>query len=157
DVWELYVKHALEWRIEFVDKWNKEMDSLLLFATLFSAVVTAFVALAYPTLRPDTNAASFEVLQEILVVLRQNQTTPTNSNSTTRFAPQAYAVRVNSFWFASLVISVSVAFITILAKQWLASLGGDLHPSVEARGRQFQYRFDNARKWKLTTALEWIP
>ncbi|KAH9832085.1 uncharacterized protein C8Q71DRAFT_281061 [Rhodofomes roseus] len=139
------------------------MDPLLLFATLFSAVVTAFVVLSYPTLRSDDNAASLEVLQEILVTLRDNQTTPMNGNATslqpgaTPFTPRNYAIRVNSFWLASLIISVSVAFLTILAKQWLASLGGDLHPSVDARGRQFQYRYDNVRKWRLGTALEWLP
>ncbi|KAH9914345.1 uncharacterized protein B0H18DRAFT_1216062 [Fomitopsis serialis] len=162
-VWNLYVKEASKWRTDFIEKWIKEMDSLLLFATLFSAVVTAFVVLVYPALHPDSGAASLVVLNQILDALRQNQTGQPGSDTAasipgdTSFAPKAYAIRVNAFWFASLVISVSVAFLTILAKQWLASLGGDLHPSIEARGRQFQYRYDNAHEWKLATTLEWLP
>lgn len=159
------------------------MDSLLLFvraavwlyavlratepnvqATLFSAVITAFVVLSYPSLRPDSGQATVDLLQQIITSLHTNGTlqpvqasTTFVASSTRAFIPKDYAVRVNTFWFASLVVSVSVAFLTILAKQWLASLDGDLHPSVEGRGRQFQYRYDNARAWNLSSALECLP
>ncbi|KZT65253.1 hypothetical protein DAEQUDRAFT_697500, partial [Daedalea quercina L-15889] len=121
----MYVKQASKWRRNFIKKWDKEMESLLLFATLFSAVVTAFVVLAYPALCPDSGTASLDALEQIIDILRQNQATGPSNNATAplsgevTFHPKGYAVRVNSFWFGSLVISVSVAFLTILAKQWL--------------------------------------
>ncbi|KZT65268.1 hypothetical protein DAEQUDRAFT_769022 [Daedalea quercina L-15889] len=162
DIWQLYNEQASKWREDFNEKWNKEMESMLLFATLFSAVVTAFVVLSYPTLRPDTGSATVALLSQLVDSINQNQTqhliqASTRVVSQSSFIPMAYAVRVNAFWFASLVVSVSVAFLTILAKQWLASLGGDQHPSVEICGRQYQYRYDNARAWRLASALEFLP
>ncbi|TFY69253.1 hypothetical protein EVJ58_g519 [Rhodofomes roseus] len=157
DVWLLYNEQASRWRKEFVEDWNKKMDALLLFATLFSAVITAFVVLSYSSLRPDLLqqiAASLNASQTVQSV--QASTKPVPDSSTT-FIPEAYAIRVNTFWFASLVISVSVAFLTILAKQWMTNFDGDLHPSVEGRGRQLQYRYDNARAWSLTSSLKCLP
>ncbi|KAH9832087.1 uncharacterized protein C8Q71DRAFT_281135 [Rhodofomes roseus] len=164
DVWQMYNEQASKWREDFIEKWNKEMKSLLLFATLFSAVITAFVVLSYPSLRPDPGLTTVNLLQQVVASLNANQTLQSVqasaslvSDSSTTFVPEAYAIRVNTFWFASLVVSVSVAFLTILARQWLASLDGDLHPSAEGRGRQFQYRYDNTRAWSLGSALECLP
>ncbi|TFY56756.1 hypothetical protein EVJ58_g7445 [Rhodofomes roseus] len=138
DVWQMYNEQASKWREDFIEKWNKEMKSLLLFATLFSAVITAFVVLSYPSLRPDPGLTTVNLLQQVVASLNANQTLQSVqasaslvSDSSTTFVPEAYAIRVNTFWFASLVVSVSVAFLTILARQWLASLDGDLHPSAE--------------------------
>ena len=115
--------------------------------------------LSYPTLRLDSGLATVQLLQQLIDSVGSNSSSSRTLEgiSDSSFIPKPYSVRVNSFWFASLVVSVSVAFLTILAKQWLASLDGDLHPSLEGRGRQFQYRYDNARQWQLASALECLP
>lgn len=67
------------------------------------------------------------------------------------------AIRINCFWFASLVISLSTAFLTILAKQWVLNLGDNLASSPRLRGRQRQYRQDNIDRWKLPVWLSILP
>ncbi|KAH9920909.1 uncharacterized protein B0H18DRAFT_849706, partial [Fomitopsis serialis] len=39
---------------DMVDKWNREIDTLLVFAGLFSAVVTSFNVQYYPQLQTST-------------------------------------------------------------------------------------------------------
>ncbi|TFY54950.1 hypothetical protein EVJ58_g8557 [Rhodofomes roseus] len=163
EAWAFYVGHASKSRINFVESWNMQMDSLLLFAALFSAVVSALVSTTYPLLSPDSGDQSVRLLQEILLALQSNGST---GNITTgaipspnarAFAPQPYAVRVNAVWFASLVVSVSVSFLAILAKQWLFDISERLDPSPETCGRQHQYRFHNIRTWRLTAILASLP
>lgn len=64
---------------------------------------------------------------------------------------------VNSFWFAVLVISLSTAFLAILAKQWLFNLSSGLSAGLEMKGRQPENRRENLRRWKSTPILSSFP
>ncbi|KAH9930701.1 uncharacterized protein B0H18DRAFT_1116820 [Fomitopsis serialis] len=149
DAWKLYVGQASKTHTDFVAAWSMQMDTLLLFwedlawnrhiGRLFSAVVTALVATTYPLLSPDTGAQSVQLLQAILATLQTNDSSENIASTALLdepFTPEPYAVRVNAVWFASLVVSVSVSFLSILAKQWLFNMGDYLDSSPETCGRQ---------------------
>ncbi|KIJ61572.1 hypothetical protein HYDPIDRAFT_56549, partial [Hydnomerulius pinastri MD-312] len=51
--WATYAKEASEYDTEFLEKYKNDMDIVLIFAGLFSAVATTFIAAMQPTLSPD--------------------------------------------------------------------------------------------------------
>ncbi|OBZ77351.1 hypothetical protein A0H81_02080 [Grifola frondosa] len=160
DMWKLYLDPALREDKESVQQWNSDLDSLLLFAALFSAVLTAFIIESYKNLSMDSGNASVELLQAILVTLQANGSAPSSSFAApdiSHFAPTGSAIRVNIYWFASLIISLSTALIAILAKQWLNYLLAGLSPVPSVQGRQRQYRMDGMLKWKLPDLLSFLP
>ena len=73
------------------------------------------------------------------------------------FTVTGSAVRVNAYWFSSLVISLAAALITILAKQWVNYLLAGLSPSRTIGARRRQYRIDGMYKWKLPTVISILP
>ncbi|KAI0777490.1 hypothetical protein BD413DRAFT_444263, partial [Trametes elegans] len=116
DIWPLYAKHALNEDKEMVQAWNSDIDSILIFAALFSAVLTTLVVESYGNLQPDPQ---IELMRAILMQLQQNGD---GSNQVQMpvpaFALTGSAIRVNVYWFSSLIVSLSTAFLGILAKQW---------------------------------------
>ncbi|PCH35148.1 hypothetical protein WOLCODRAFT_166074 [Wolfiporia cocos MD-104 SS10] len=158
--WKAIIKRAAKEEKDFITAGNLNMDSLLLFATLFSAVVTAFVVESYKNLQPDSGDDAVQVLQAIYSTLQTNDSVESGGRAllpSSGFTPTSSAIRVNAFWFASLVISISTSFLAILAKQWLASMKEDYSPILEMRGRQYQFRYDQLRRWKIPRILSSLP
>ncbi|KIM36632.1 hypothetical protein M413DRAFT_286024 [Hebeloma cylindrosporum] len=81
---------------EQCEAWNKEVQNILIFAALFSAVVTPFVIESYPLLQTG------------------NQNDATNAKG-----PLSSSIRINIFWFLSLVLSLTTALMGIITAQWL--------------------------------------
>ncbi|KAH9831850.1 uncharacterized protein C8Q71DRAFT_287493 [Rhodofomes roseus] len=100
-----------------VKKWDDEIDNLLVFAGLFSAILTAFVVQYYPTLQTNTNTQP-----QIVVITASHQTNVTSTYSTpdSDTAPDAFTVAINALWFLALVFSIASASLAISVKQWLA-------------------------------------
>ncbi|CCM05804.1 uncharacterized protein FIBRA_08038 [Fibroporia radiculosa] len=113
-----------------IDNWNKEIDALLLFAGLFSAVVTAFTVPYYATLMPSTDPTA-AILAQISAQLASFQTSTGFVNSTepafsfpatdssSPAAASSLIDRVNALWLAALVVSLAAATIAISLRQWL--------------------------------------
>ncbi|KAH9848544.1 hypothetical protein C2E23DRAFT_938433 [Lenzites betulinus] len=113
-----------------VKRWKEEIDTYLVFAGLFSAVLTTFNVQTYPLLRPAAPDPSIAMLQQISSQLASFSISNSFVNST-RLAstgrpniidpPPAprWAVWLNALWLSSLVLSLSSASIGIMAKQWL--------------------------------------
>ncbi|KAI0324498.1 hypothetical protein GY45DRAFT_1349391 [Cubamyces sp. BRFM 1775] len=155
DVWPLYLEHALAEDKEMVQAWNTDLDSILIFAALFSAVLTTFIIESYQDLQPDPTTT---LLQSILDELHANHNTSTTSRSRdAQFQATQSAIRVNVYWFSSLILSLATALIAILAKQWVNYLLAGLSPVPSARARHRQYRIDGMHKWRLPNLLSFFP
>ncbi|OCH94360.1 hypothetical protein OBBRIDRAFT_817205 [Obba rivulosa] len=157
DMWDMYLDQAFPEDKETSDGWDSDLDSMLIFAAIFSAVLTAFVIESYQSLQPNSADTSVVLLQAILMGLQANSTPPLPAAVTSQFRPTGSAVRVNIYWFASLIISLSTALIAILAKQWVHFLHSGLSPVRETRVRQRQYRMDGLQKWRLPAVLSFLP
>ncbi|KAF9552344.1 hypothetical protein CPC08DRAFT_647016, partial [Agrocybe pediades] len=92
------------------DAWKEEVQNLLIFAGLFSAVVTAFAIESYKLLQPDPDDNMFNVVAHIAVRL-DNPTSSSlgifSNQAAPPFSPSPSAIRVNIFWFLSLVLSLT--------------------------------------------------
>ncbi|CAE6502686.1 unnamed protein product [Rhizoctonia solani] len=68
-IWELYVDEAKEYDEELVNTHQGSLDNLLLFAGLFSAILTAFLIESKNMLLPDSS----EIAVDLLLRIAQSQ------------------------------------------------------------------------------------
>ncbi|KAG8787231.1 hypothetical protein FRC12_015787 [Ceratobasidium sp. 428] len=161
-VWTTYVKETKEFDDDMVEGWNKSLDVILLFAALFSAILTAFVLESVKQLGPDKVDQTVEILRQISSVLQSDRAqTPLTGRSDpstdAEFRPTRNAVWVNCLWFLSLSLSVAVSLAAMLAKQWcyyyLSGRSGDNITQAEER----QKRYGGLAKWRMQGVLEHLP
>ncbi|KAG8701474.1 hypothetical protein FRC09_005344 [Ceratobasidium sp. 395] len=185
-VWSCYVKEAKTWDNDLVDGWNQGMDILLRSraltafistysipsdvsktalsqAGLFSAIVTAFVIESYKSLQQDNAQVAAEgivrmteLLQAIAAGERLNATNSTSAQPS--FQPTSAAIVVNFTWFLSLGLSIIVALVAMLVKQWGQGYrsGSDLAPPC-THARIRQSRFDMLKRWKTEDIVLVLP
>ncbi|KDR77970.1 hypothetical protein GALMADRAFT_17717, partial [Galerina marginata CBS 339.88] len=122
DPWENLLEPLLERDKARCDAWKEEVQNLLIFAGLFSAVLTAFVIESYPRLQPGTNDLMITLLERIATRL-DNPLNGTASQSrdsmVSQSSPTDSSFRINTFWFISLVLSLTTALMGIVSLQWL--------------------------------------
>ncbi|TDL19893.1 hypothetical protein BD410DRAFT_751554, partial [Rickenella mellea] len=156
-IWEPYLKLAEKYDKDLVESWRDDMESLLIFAALFSASVTAFVIESYQALQQDTGQATLAVLLRISEQLA-NGTISTPAVQPI-FQQQSGDIAVNVLWFLSLGFSLACALAAVMVRQWARrylrtprSLS-----SISDQARMRQYLFANMEWWKMDLVVETIP
>ncbi|PBK87589.1 hypothetical protein ARMGADRAFT_1085609 [Armillaria gallica] len=136
-------------------------DVLLVFAGLFSAVVTTFVVQMSQSLQPDYAAMSASLLYESVLVQRAiangslvTAITPSPLNPTIAFVPATMDVWVNGLWFTSVFLSLTTALVAVLVKQWLHHYVA-LPPSGTPREHSFtrQFRYAGFERWHVQVII----
>ncbi|KAK0227919.1 hypothetical protein IW262DRAFT_1455102 [Armillaria fumosa] len=147
-----------------VEESRDNVDVLLVFAGLFSAVVTTFVVQTSQSLQPDYSAMSASLLYESILVQRAiangspvNSIAPSPLNPTIAFVPATTDVWVNGLWFTSLFLSLTTALVAVLVKQWLHHYVAI--PSGTPRDRSFtrQFRYAGFQKWHVQVIIGLLP
>ncbi|KAI0760946.1 hypothetical protein BD413DRAFT_593170 [Trametes elegans] len=165
--WSTCAARMREFDEAMVRNWKEEIDTLLVFAGLFSAVVTAFDIEAYHLLQDDPNQASTQLLQQISqqLAVMNNLTANTSSSGmmpslvppAPPFRASAESIRINALWFTSLVFALFSALISIMAKQWLREY--TVADSLSSRNsvRLRQYRYDCMVAWRVPEIMALLP
>ncbi|KAI0028191.1 hypothetical protein K488DRAFT_12581, partial [Vararia minispora EC-137] len=147
-----------------VEGWKGDMDGILIFAGLFSAVITAFTAVSYQWLQPDNSAVTAFAL---LVANGMNTSTfpcPNDDPNRPCLAintnpNEPFPLVVNACWLLSLVFSLSCALAATLIQQWartyIHSTQDESTPHARARRRTYTLR--GARKFRIQTVVEGVP
>ncbi|PPQ74062.1 hypothetical protein CVT26_006943 [Gymnopilus dilepis] len=119
--WEALLAPLLEQDRAQCDGWNDEVQNLLIFAGLFSAVLTAFVIESYKNLQPDPNDRIIDLLSQISAGVQghSDNITLARASASDSFSPAPSSVRINAFWFTSLVLSLTTVLIGIVCLQWI--------------------------------------
>ncbi|KAI0794625.1 hypothetical protein C8Q74DRAFT_1194967 [Fomes fomentarius] len=152
EAWTKTAKTVKEYSDEMVDQWNKEIDALLTFAGLFSAILTAFNVESYQLLLPLASDQTNELLSQISAQLAGSPTQTRYRSAALEtatlapFRPPAFAVLLNILCFSSLVASLASASIGIIVKQWLKEYSVGLNGSSREIARRRQYRLNNLQK-----------
>jgi len=144
--------------------------SLALQAGLFSAALTSFIIDSKQNLTASPSDRMVYYLQQNVALLSRisEQIYTVNPQATLpltppppfpAFEPPASDVRINTFWFMSLVFSLSAALLAILVQQWVRDY---MHvfqqysdPLKSARLRQ--YLHDGCEGWYMPAVAEAIP
>ncbi|KAI0801384.1 hypothetical protein C8Q74DRAFT_1400704 [Fomes fomentarius] len=152
---------------ELVTRWKEEMDTLLVYAGLFSAVLTAFNVQSYQLLQPEPTDPTVTILNQISAQLNSFSLNPSFVNSTQPplsaadlnppFRAPWSAVWINSLWFSSLVCSLASASIALMVKQWLHELSIGVSGTSRESARIRQYRLNSLKRWHVGSIVIIIP
>ncbi|KAK7693020.1 hypothetical protein QCA50_002585 [Cerrena zonata] len=111
-----------------VEDVKEDIDTLLVFAGLFSAVITAFIIESYKTLQQQPEDTTNQILLQLSAQLASLTLSGSFVNSTIpaftspSFTPTRFSVLINTVWLLSLVFALITASVGILVKQWLHEL-----------------------------------
>ncbi|KAF8684193.1 hypothetical protein RHS04_01528 [Rhizoctonia solani] len=159
-VWQYYLRESTQRDTDLVDGWNK-------LAGLFSAVVTAFLIESYKNLKSDADAALVTAVSARRIVdlfeanISREPPPPRNPLpviDVDGFRPSRNDVVINTLWFFSLALSMSVALIAMLVKEWndVYRRGNRFTPYyVQARTRQARYK--RLKKWGVRKIVRILP
>ncbi|ESK82022.1 hypothetical protein Moror_13451 [Moniliophthora roreri MCA 2997] len=155
--WERMLKEVSRHDEDMVKGWRDDIDTLLVFAGLFSAVVTAFAIESYQWLDKDPADTTVALLTQLISV-QINGSQTTTSFEPTQFKPDASSIRINIFWFLSLILSLASALFGLLCKQWVREHQRDTttRTSGEALALR-QLRRDSFEKWGVSSFLSALP
>ncbi|KAK0469031.1 uncharacterized protein EV420DRAFT_1257915, partial [Desarmillaria tabescens] len=163
-VWRTYEDESKIHDANMVEESRDNVDVLLVFAGLFSAIVTTFVVQTSQSLQPDYAAMSASLLYESVLIQRAivngspvDTITPSSLNPTITFVPATTDVWVNGLWFTSLFLSITTALVAVLVKQWLHHYVA--LPSGTPRDRSFtrQFRYAGFQKWHVQVIIGLLP
>ncbi|KAI0668062.1 hypothetical protein C8Q78DRAFT_1099105 [Trametes maxima] len=170
--WSKAIEIVRSYSSEMVERWNKEIDVYLVFAGLFSAILTAFNVQSYQLLQPASTDLALMALQKISSQLSDFSpggrldnspplAIPLASLSTARPTPHAplWAVQLNILWFSGLIISLASSVIAIMSKQWLNEYSSGISGRSDDRAmaRLLQHRLNNLQKWRVGGIITAIP
>ncbi|KAJ7207734.1 hypothetical protein C8J57DRAFT_1033657, partial [Mycena rebaudengoi] len=116
-IWKLYMEQAKISDDNLANIFNSDLDPLLIFAGLFSAILSAFLIEIRKGLQEDLQS----ITNSLLTVLIENQhNLATSQIPTSRpFQPTSSSRWVNVLWFSSLMFSLMSALGASLAKGWI--------------------------------------
>ncbi|KAK0201298.1 hypothetical protein DFS33DRAFT_1265990, partial [Desarmillaria ectypa] len=163
--WRTYLDEACISDGGMLDEYHTTIDVLLVFAALFSAVVTAFVIQASQNMQPDYSMISTCLLVELVnlqrgagnVATAQGASFP-SCDAALSSAPFHAHQWVNSIWVVSLTLGMITAFVAIVVKQWLhqyATAIPDSSPRDRARIRQSRYL--GLKTWQVPMIIGLLP
>ncbi|KAG1824648.1 uncharacterized protein BJ212DRAFT_1218552, partial [Suillus subaureus] len=118
--WAAYKKVAEEHDDEFLERYNSDMDIVLIFSGLFSAVSTAFIVAMESNLSPDPDDITHALLTQLVQIGLGNFTAagPTPASTASTWSPSIANIRIQLIAYASLSMSLLAAFGAVLGKQW---------------------------------------
>jgi hypothetical protein len=132
--------------------------------------LTAFLQQSVPNLTPNYAQQSAYYSQQSVVLLAQISAQLAAGGSPLpatislppplpEFHPASSDVRVNVFWFMSLVFSLTAALAATIVQQWVRDYMHIFlrynHPLKRARVRQFLY--EGAEKWYMSVVVDAVP
>ncbi|KAH9957123.1 hypothetical protein BC827DRAFT_720873 [Russula dissimulans] len=162
-IWSLYLSQAKKVDQERSESWTSNTDGVLVFSGLFSATVASFIQISYQQLQPDssdlTNQLLTQISQQLSALPNGTFSAPVTTAGQSAFQPTPSAVRVNTLWFTSLILSLACALWATLMQQWtrryVRVADGPYGPSKQARIRAFFT--DGVERFALPAAAEVLP
>ncbi|THG99340.1 hypothetical protein EW026_g2989 [Hermanssonia centrifuga] len=145
---------------------KEDIDTLLVFAGLFSSVLTAFLLESFQTLSENQTTTMVSLLRQMTSQTHSytisngliNSTAPLPSlYANNELVPLTADICNNVLWFSSLMISLMAASFGILVKQWLREYLAGEYTSPLARLRVRQFRNPGLTDWKVFEIAAILP
>ncbi|KAG9125464.1 hypothetical protein FRC07_007484 [Ceratobasidium sp. 392] len=159
-IWKMYVDEAKEHDSELVDGKNRNLDMMLLFAALFSAILTAFLIESKNLLQEDPADLSVTLLLAIAQSQqRMEQGSPQVLPPIERpmFSASMSARWINGLWFTALTLSLSAALVAMLAKEWLTAFIAFRPRPALSHALLHQARLQGLIKWRALHIVDFLP
>ncbi|KAG8819429.1 hypothetical protein FRC17_010457 [Serendipita sp. 399] len=158
DPYVLYNRKAAKDEENFLDDCNQSMDTLLVFAGLFSAVTAALIVESLKDLKPSPETYTERLLQALL----KGQADPSGSSRTVErdaFSPSKSAIATNALFFSSLSFSLLAALAAILVKQWTRKvfLSIKKRDSPREQAKEHRQKRKGIDEWGIPQIIATIP
>ncbi|KAJ7070627.1 hypothetical protein C8F01DRAFT_386688 [Mycena amicta] len=167
NIWGVYVKLLSSHNRKLAEQWKGDMNSILIFAGLFSSSLTTFLIESYRDLTPansdDPNQALLVQLTQLVLTLSQaNATLPTPlipSNSPPDFRTPTSALICNTLWFLSLAFSLICALSATMVDTWARNylISIESSSALHKRARISAYLHRGIRVFQMAAVVEFIP
>ncbi|KAK1235153.1 hypothetical protein PQX77_001630 [Marasmius sp. AFHP31] len=153
--WDVIMKEVTSLDEGLVGGWKEDIDTLLVFAGLFSAVVTAFTIESYQWLQEAPEDTTVALLRQISQQL--NNTSESVPEPDT-FTVSSSVVAINVLWFLSLIIALVDALFALLCKQWLREHRRHTHTRTPSEALALRWlRHQSLEKWRVPAILASLP
>ncbi|KAH8831821.1 hypothetical protein DL96DRAFT_848582 [Flagelloscypha sp. PMI_526] len=162
-VFKVYNELAEEYDRDMIRGFRDTLDSLLIFASLFSAVITTFVVQTSQALSTDQGVITNHLLADIAALLRDNgNATVLTTIPPSNFGPDTSMYKTTDIWinglfFASLSLSLATALLSVLAKQWLQAYTAVISGPAKEIALIRHLRFRGLEKWKMHEIIGALP
>ncbi|KAI3604522.1 hypothetical protein WG66_008238 [Moniliophthora roreri] len=159
DPWDALLEVVKKHDEDIVKSWKEDLDTLLVFGALFSAIVTAFTIESYQWLSEDPEDTTVTLLTQISKQLRDptlNVTGPDPDD----FHLDASNVLINCFWFLSIILALMSGLLVLLCKQWLREHTQAIHTVARTAAEELalrQLRRDSLMKWGVPQVIALTP
>ncbi|KAN0135182.1 hypothetical protein V8E53_007073 [Lactarius tabidus] len=169
-LWALHLEEAKSHDEARIHSLKDDMDTVLIFAGLFSAALTSFLIDSVNSLQVDPakqmvyyqqqNVALLaRISKQVASIAPQVSIPSTPPPPYPDFSPSSSDVRVNAFWFMSLIFSLVAALLATLVQQWVRDY---MHvfqrysnPLKGARLRQYLY--EGVEGWYMPRVARAVP
>ncbi|KAK1218347.1 hypothetical protein PQX77_018989, partial [Marasmius sp. AFHP31] len=151
--WEVIMKEVTALDEGLVAGWKEDLDTLLVFAGLFSAVVTAFTIESYKWLQEAPEDTTVALLKQISQQLNGSSVAEPDE-----FTASSSNIIINTLWFMSLVLALVVALFALLCKQWLREHRRHTHTRTPSEALALRWlRNQSLEGWGVPTILAALP
>ncbi|KAF8177501.1 hypothetical protein K438DRAFT_1769964 [Mycena galopus ATCC 62051] len=159
-LWAVYISEAERYDKSLVESWKSDMEGMLIFAGLFSAILTAFIIESYQLLSPDSGEQTVQLLAHI------SQQLAAGSNGTISpvvsppsFTPSTTSLVCNTLWFISLGLSLTCALIATLLEQWARDFihKANMRSAPLIRARIYSYLYYGMKRFNMHMVADIIP
>ncbi|KAL1753652.1 hypothetical protein FB107DRAFT_186231, partial [Schizophyllum commune] len=161
--WRVYLDEAHIYDAEMIEGWRDTLDVLLVFAGLFSAVVTTLVVQSSTALKPDYAQISASLMIELIGIQRALA----KGSEIDAVSPSALGIDsltastldywCNAFWFISLTLSLSAALMAVLVKQWLQAYKSNTFGTPKHQALVRQFRLAGIEQWNVPLIVGLLP
>ncbi|KAK0431285.1 hypothetical protein EV421DRAFT_1912011 [Armillaria borealis] len=163
-VWRTYLEECGAFDIEMLKGWRDGLDVLLVFAGLFSAVVTTFVVQTSQNLQVNYGQVTATLLFELIDVQHAaangtlvNNVSRSDLTPFSDFCPTLSDSLINGLWFTSLSFSLATALFAVLTKQWIHQYIAIPSGTPRDRCRVCQFRYMGLQQWGVGFIIGLLP
>lgn len=166
-VWRVYLDEAGQFDLDMVENIRDTVDVILVFAGLFSAIVSTLVSQTSTSLQLDYAQVTAALLMELIAVQRAIGTTSSTAhippslldiNSPQTATSSTSSRWVNGLWFTSLAFSLTTALVAVLVKQWLQAYVAPIFQGTpKDHGRIRHFRYLGMEEWHVPLIVGLLP
>ncbi|PVF93535.1 hypothetical protein CPB86DRAFT_715176, partial [Serendipita vermifera] len=155
-IWYIYNKQAKPRDRDLIEDWTSSINTLLIFAGILSAVLTALCVESQKLLQEDP-LDSINTLMKYSVVRQLNSSVPPPSFEP--FRPLIWVKYMNALFFSSLTCSMIASMGAVTCLQWVKEYDAGVHDAMEPEDRALRnhYRYRATDKWGMGTMIACLP
>ncbi|KAG7098379.1 hypothetical protein E1B28_000337 [Marasmius oreades] len=152
--WDAITKTVDELDEDLVKGYKEDIDTLLVFAGLFSAVVTAFTIESYQWLQENPAETTVELLRQIAQQMSTSSQSSPAVPPPPHFTPSSSVIRINTFWFLSLILALVDALFGLLCKQWIREHKRQINTRTPGQALALRWlRYQSFDRWHVHSIL----